>query len=348
MIDARASYLDIAHASIAGHWLKEKQRAIISRFDPSGVIRDLALTVRDIDTDFPLFDVKVAFENLGIAEEGDRPGVRGLSGSLSADHSGGLLELDSTALTVTAARALARPLTLDEARGTVIWRRAKDRMTVLSDSIILRNAFFNSDTSVELSITEDGNAPVIDAEMRFDVGDAAQAASFVPFMEKRPKISQWFQSGLEVGRITDGRAYLNGPIDKLPFDKGDGLMLVNATFRDGVVKFLPRWPAANVTEADIVLENLSLRSHRNRIELVGNKTVDAKIEVSHFRIDPMMTLSAISNGTVESLLDLALQSPINEMLGGQLDRVTASGDATTTIDLDVPIRDSKNFTLACR
>jgi uncharacterized protein (TIGR02099 family) len=348
MIDARASYLDIAHASIAGPWLKNEQREFLSRFDPSGIIRDLTLTVSDIDTDFPLFDVKVAFENLGIAAEGDRPGVRGLSGSLSADHSGGLLELDSNALTVTAARALARPLTMDEARGTVIWRRAQDRMTVLSDSIVLRTAFFNSDTSVELSITEDGNAPVIDAEMRFDVSDAAQAGSFVPFMEKRPKISRWFQSGIEAGRITDGEAFLSGPIDKFPFEKGDGLMMVKATLRDGVIKFLPRWPAAEVQEADIVLENLSTRSHRNRVELVGNKIVDAKIDVSHMRIDPRMTLSAKSNGTVESLLDLALQSPINEMLGGQLDSVTASGNATTTIDLEVPIRDSKNFTLMDR
>ncbi|NIV18606.1 MAG: TIGR02099 family protein [Woeseiaceae bacterium] len=343
MIDARASYLDVGHIGIAEPWLSENYRSLMSRFDPSGIIRNLDMTASDINSESPKFDLSVAFENVGIAAEGNRPGVRGVSGNLRADHSGGLLELDSTGVTVTAARAFREPLTVDEASGTVIWRRALDGTTVLSDSIVLRNTFFDSEISVELSIAEDGSAPVIDLESSFSVSDIAQAAALVPFMPRRPNISRWFQSGFEAGRVTGGRARLNGPLDKFPFDKGDGVMLVRGKLRDGVVKYLPRWPVSQVVEAEVIMENLSLRSHRNRVINVGNETIDAKFDISHFRIDPQMTLSSSSEGTAESLRQLALQSPINEMLGNQLDQVSVSGDAFTTLELHIPIRDAKNF-----
>lgn len=348
MIDARASYLDVAHVAIAEPWLSEKYRSLISRFDPSGIIRNLDMTVSDIASESPKFDVSVAFENLGVASEGNRPGVRGVSGNLRADHSGGLFELDSTGVTVAAARAFREPLTIDEATGTVIWRRARDGTTLLSDSILLRNEFFDSEISVELSIADDGTAPVIDLESTFSVSDIARTAALVPFMPKRPNISRWFQTGFEAGRVSNGEARLNGPLDKFPFDKGDGVMLVKGKLRDGRIKYLPRWPAAEVVEAEIIMENLSLRSHRNRVVSVGNETIDAKFDISHFRIDPQMTLSSSSKGTAESLRQLALQSPINEMLGNQLDQVSVSGDAFTTLEMHIPVRDAKNFTFVSR
>ena len=293
MIDARASYLDVAHARIAGPWLTAEQRDLIAQFDPSGIIRSLDLTVSDIGSEALRYDLSVAFQDLGIAAQGNRPGVRGISGNLRADHSGGLLELDSRFLTVTAARAFREPLLVDEASGTVIWRRTHGHTTLLSDSIVVSNAFFDSETSVELSVAEDGSAPVIDLESSFSVEDIAEASALVPFMPKRPRISEWFQSGFEAGRVTRGKARLNGPLDKFPFEKGDGVMQVTGTVRDAVVNYLPRWPSMDVLEAEIVMENLSLRSHRNRVTMVGNETVDAKFDITHFRIDPQMTLLSL-------------------------------------------------------
>lgn len=347
MLDARASYLNLADVAMIEPWLDEQQRTLLAEFDPSGIVRNLAVTVGDIDSDAPDFNVSADFSDLGVAANGKRPGVRGFSGSVRADSSGGRLEIRTDNLVVTAPGILGQSLALDTASGTVIWRRSNDRTTVLSDSIIIRNEFFESETSVEVLLPDGGGAPIVDLDSTFSVSDIAAARRFVPFMPKRPKMSQWFQEGLVSGRISRGTVHLHGPMDKFPFDGGEGRLYIEANVRDAVIIYQPKWPAANVIDANIVVENMSLISERSHIINAGNEIVNARLEIADFR-NPELTISAHATGTLESLRQLSVQSPIGEMFGGQLDRVSVSGDVSVDLDLNVPIRDWENFTFTAR
>ncbi len=342
MIDTQASYLDFRHLPVLEPWLTGKQRALVAELDPSGIVRDLSLTVGDFDAEIPTFDVSATFENLGVAASGKRPGVRGFSGSVRSDSSGGRLELGSDRLVVTAPGALGQPLGFDEAAGTVIWRRSNQGATLLSDSIVLANQFFDSETSVEVTFVDGLSGPIVDLDSVFTISDVSIAGDYVPFMAKRPRMSEMFQDGLIAGRVSNARARLYGPMDKFPFREGEGQLLVEGTVKDGVIIYQPDWPAAEVIEADIIIENMSLLSERNRVITAGNEAVNARLAIADFR-QPILTLSAVANGTMESLRQLCIQSPIGEMFGGQLDRVSVSGDATASIDMSVPVRDWQSF-----
>lgn len=346
-LDARASHLNLADAAVATPWLKEQQRAVLSDFDPSGIVKDLALTLSDLGTDTPSFNVAAELIDVGIASSGKRPGVRGFSGRVRADRSSGRLAIDADKLVVTLPNILGQPMAFDTATGTIIWRRSNDRTTVLSDSIVLRNDFFDNETSIEVSIVDGEGAPFIDLESTFSVSDIASARVYVPYMPKRPRMSQWFREGLVSGRISQGTARLYGPMDKWPFDGGEGRFLIRGNVRDAVLVYQPQWPAAKITDADIIVENMSLRSERSRIENAGNHIANAKVEIADFR-NPHLTISALATGTLESLRQLSIQSPIGEMFGGQLDRVSVSGDAAVDLDLNVPIRDWENFSFTAR
>ena len=347
MVDAQASYLDFAHLPVIKPWLDPDQRTLLADYDPTGIVRNLDLTVSGIGTESLVFDASLRFQDLGIAAVGSRPGVRGLTGSLRADASGGRLELNSGGLVVTAEKALGKPLALDTAAGTLIWRRSDQGTTLLSDNIVLSNSFLDSETSVEVTIPGGGASPVVDLDSTFSVSDAAAAGDHVPFMEKRPRISEMFRDGLRAGRIEQGRARLSGPVDKMPFEGDDGRMLIELTVRDGVLVYQPAWPAAEIIEADIVIENMSLRSERNRVLTVGSQANNVRLEIPNFR-QPVMTLNAYATGTMENLRQLCLQSPINGMLGGQLDRVSVNGDASLSLDLRIPVRDANNFSFLSR
>jgi len=342
MIDAQASYLNFAHAAVVMPWLTDEQRELLENFDPSGIVRNLALTLSDFDADVPNFDISMELADVGMAVSGNRPGIRGFSGSLRSDRSGGRLEIETDNLVVTSPLILAKPLGFDTASGTVIWRRSDNRTTLLSDSIVLRNDFFENETSVEVSYVDGAAAPVVDIESTFSISDIAVAKRYIPYMAKRPRMSQWFQEGLVSGQVPRGKARLYGPLDKFPFDDGEGLLLIEGNIRDAVIVYQPKWPAAEVVSADVVVENMRLYSERSRIINAGNEIVDGKLEIANFR-QPVLTLSALANGTLESFHDLATNSPINELLGGQLDNVSVSGAATASLDLSVPIRDWESF-----
>ena len=61
---------------------------------------------------------------------------------------------------------LSETIPVDDANGTVIWRRSGDRVTVLSDNIAIRNADFESQSNVQVTL-DAGVAPVIaEAQLR--------------------------------------------------------------------------------------------------------------------------------------------------------------------------------------
>jgi uncharacterized protein (TIGR02099 family) len=181
----------------------------------------------------------------------------------------------------------------------------------------------------------------------FSVSDLSVARQYVPYMEKRPRMSEWFQEGIVSGRVPRGTARLYGPMDKWPFDNDEGQFLLEANVRDGVVVYQPKWPSAEIIEADLVIENMSLRSNRSHVINAGNVIRDARIAIEDFR-NPFFTINADATGTLETLRQLSVQSPIGEMFGGQLDKIEVAGDARLNLDLTVPVRDWESFSFTAR
>ena len=175
MLDVHASYLKLDDAGVLRPWLNPEQQIMLASYNPDGLIRNLEATFSDVDTDAPRFDISVDFERIGIAAVGKIPGVRGFTGALRADRSGGRFEIDSGGLAVNLPIFLPEPVLLDEVSGTVIWRRSSNRTTVLSDSIVLRNEDFSIETNVELSLADHSRLPIVDLASTFSINDISVA-----------------------------------------------------------------------------------------------------------------------------------------------------------------------------
>jgi len=346
MLDARGDYLNLADLQLFAPLLADEQKDLLNGLAPDGLVRNLVATISDIYTDSPRYAISADLENAGIAVYDDRPGVRGFTGRLRADWSGGRLEIRSTDMVVDLASHLTEPVLIDSASGTVIWRRSGDRVTVLSDNIALRNADLDSQSNVQL-ILDEGEPPVIDLVSRWSITDIGSAKRFIPGQLMHSNLYDWFQSALVSGSIPSGTTRLYGPLDKFPFDGGEGRFLLEAKVRDTTFQFLPDWPAAEIIEMDVVLDNTRLYTERNRSINRGREVVDAKVEIDDLR-KPVLTIDSYSTGTLESLHSYVQSSPVAKVFGGHLRRVRVSGDAALNLDLMVPITDWKNFTITAR
>jgi len=346
MLDARGDYLDLADLQFFAPLLPEEQKNMLNGLAPDGIVRNLIATLSDMHTDSPRYAVSADLENAGIAVYEDRPGVRGFTGRLRADWSGGRLEIRSRDMVVDLASQLTEPIPIDNASGTVIWRRSGDRVTVLSDNIAISNADLDSQSNVQVILDED-EAPVIDLVSRWSITDIGSAKRFIPEQLMHRNLYDWFQSALVSGSIPSGTTRLYGPLDKFPFDGGEGRFLLEANVRDTTFKFLPDWPAAEIIEMEVVLDNSRLYTERNRSINRGREVVDAKVEIDDLR-KPVLTIDSYSTGTLESLHNYVQSSPVANVFGGHLNRVWVSGNAALNLDLMVPITDWKNFTITAR
>ncbi len=346
MFDVRAEFVNLADITRFSALLDDDRRQLLERLRPDGVVRNLIATVADIDSDTPRYSVSASLENVGIAADGGQPGVRGFSGTVRANQSGGSLEIRSEDMVVDIGRYLSEPVAIDDAYGTILWRRSGNSMTILSDGVAVRNADFDSLSNVQITIDE-GRAPIIDLASTWSITDLGSVKRFIPVGLLSPNLHQWFQNALVSGEIPRGSTRLYGPLDKYPFDGGEGHFRLEANVRNATLRYLDKWPAAELIDLDIVIDNMRLYSERNHSLIQGNEVIDAKVEIADLR-KPVLQITAFSSGTLESIREFAINSPIADIFGGQLDRTTVSGDVSLSIELNVSLKDSSSFSFKTR
>lgn len=346
MLDARASYLNLADFNLFMDWFDPERRQLFDELRPDGIVRNASVTLSDTDTDSPRYSVTATLDGVGYAAHGNIPGLRGFSGSLRADHSSGLLEIESDNVALSLPAWVKQPVDIETASGTVIWRRSGQRTTILSDSISIRNSFLDSDSDIEIVLDGDAS-PVIDLASNWSIEDISAAKRYIPQAIVKPKLYTWFQNALVSGEISRGRTRFYGSLDNFPFDDGVGHMLIEAKVRNTRLQYLPQFPAAEISEMDVILDNARLFTDSNRSINRGNAVVDATVEIPDLR-QPVLSIAAYSTGTLETIRDFSANSPIGAIFGGQLDRVSVSGDASFTLDLLVPLRDSRSFQFTAR
>jgi len=346
MFDARADYLNLGNVNLVAPLLDDERRKVLEEFAPDGIVRNLIATLSDVHTDEPGYAVSADLEDVGIAATEKRPGIRGFTGRLRADRSGGRLEINSDNMVLDLADFLAEIVPIDAANGTVIWRRSGEQITVLSDNITISNDNLYSQSNIQVTLDKD-QSPVIDLVSNWNIVDIGSAKRFIPGRVMHKKLYDWFQSALVSGGVPRGTTRLYGPLDKFPFDGGEGRFLLQAKFRDMTFQFHKDWPAAEVIDLDVTLDNTRIYSTRNRSINRGREIVDAKIEIGDVR-KPVITIDSLSTGTLESIHAYAQSSPIGRLFGGHLRRVQVDGDASFKLDLMVPITDWRNYTFAAR
>jgi len=344
-VDANASFINLDNLRLLSPWLPEEQRSMLDAVGPSGLVHEFELRLADLGSDSVRFDLSAELEEVGIKAREKYPGVSGFSGQIRADRSGGLIEIESKNLRLDMPAFLLEHIHFDDAFGTVIWRRNNDSTIIVSDSIRLRNADIDARSSLQVSLPADGGSPLIDFVSNWSITDVSAAPRYLPVKIMRGRLYKWLDSSLLGGRISHGTTRLTGPLDKFPFDGGEGSFLIEAHAEDVTLKYHPNWPVVEQVSADIIVDNMRLYSDHNKATTLGNITVDARVEIADMR-EPVLTIDAYTTGTLETIRQFSKRSPIANIFGGQLDRFKVDGEASFDLQLRYPIRDKLRYTFS--
>ena len=343
VLTARASYVNLGDSALLLPLLPEKQRDFLRDLAPSGEIRDLEVTVSEFGGEVPYFDVTVDLENVGFAANGKRPGISGFSGYINGDRPGGRIEVRSRNMIFELPQVFDGPFDLDVVNGMIIWRNNDELTRFTSDSVRLANAIIESRGGGELTFYRD-RPPTIEYNSSFSVSDLSAVYPYLPHKAMKPKLKNWLQTALVRGSISRGTLRMDGVLEKGFFRNKGGNLLIEGSARDVTLKFHPNWPAVERADAEMVLDNARLYSVKNSSVSVGNSSVDSEVEIDDL-LNPVLRIKALTTGTLATMHQYALQSQLNELLGGHLERVTLDGEASFQFDLMVPLRRAVDATL---
>ena len=344
MLNMHASYFRLSDTSLILPMLPENLRIQIAELAPSGQLRDLDATISEIGTDNPYFDISVDLEDAGFASSERRPGVRGFTGRIRGNSPGGRIEIQSSDMVLDLPQVLSEPADIALLDGMIIWRSSGELTRFTTPGLHLRNAIFETRGSGELSFYDDRPAPEIDFESTFSVTDVSAIYPYLPHKIMKPKLRNWFEGSFVKGSIPRGTLRMNGPLDKRFLRDGGGRLLAEGSVRNLTLKFQPQWPAVERADVEVVLDNTRLYSVRNRSVSAGNNAVDVQLEIADL-FNPVLTINALTTGTLDTIRRYAMQSPLNDLLGGHLERLTVAGDATFQFDLNIPLKNAKSTTI---
>ena len=337
-----ASYFNLDDLKYVLSWLPADERERLGTIAPSGVVRDAEFTVTAADSPSARFELSATMDRVGVAAYRGFPGIRGFSGNIRADRAGGRLELQSGDMQLDLAGYLVEPVDVIEADGTIVWRRNDSGTTILSDSIRVRNADIDSTSSLQVTIPAGDASPVVDLQSRWSVHDIGSVERYLPVNAVKPALYRWLSEALVAGNVPEGATRFAGPLDKFPFDNGEGTFRIEARLENGTLRYSDKWPVAENMNLEVVVENARLYSFENIATNAGNNVVDARIEVPDLR-NPVLSINGHATGTLETIRRFARESPIAGVFGGQLERVSAEGEASFDLLLSYPILHRENY-----
>ena len=275
---------------------------------------------------------------------GRAPGLRGIAGSLRGDDTGFAFAFDPRSpVQIHWPRSFQVRHKITLRGGVSGWRDDKG-WRVATSGLRIDGEDSGADLRGGVWFQGDGTRPRIDLAAQLDDMALSTAREFWVRDRMPPATIRWLDAALLSGRVRDGRVLIAGDLDDWPFaapdgdderNAVDGVFAATARIDQALVRFNPDWPAAQQVDAQVSFRGDSVSAiGKGMLAGVGISRFSAGI--AHWGRAELQ-LQAEGGGDASDLLALLRQSPLRKQHGETLASLSASGPATATLDLQLPL-----------
>ena len=201
--------------------IPEARRQDIARLQPGGLVEKLYIDARTAGEHTEVTGFDMTFRDLAVRPV-DGPGFSGLRGSVTGTKDRGAVWLRTRHAGFYDAGVFRDELQFDDVTGEVGWQWQDGNLAITGDALHLANADLAVTGQLELSVPAGDAAPVVDLQLDVDRALLGRIRHYLPAHVMPVKGVTWLDRSLVSGTIRDGSVLLKGPLDKLPFDHGEG------------------------------------------------------------------------------------------------------------------------------
>ncbi len=309
----------------------------------SGDIRDLSISLTRVGDKLSQFQVAGDFQEFGYLSAGQGIDIRGLTGSVAGDETGGSLELDSRNSSFRLDRLFRDTLEIERLDGLAIWRAGSDGYRVLANSIDVITPDGQGEASIELTTDTEFGEPVIDLRATVTMTDISNASRYFP-ATLPPKVLDWLGTAIRGGSVPNATVTLRGPLKAFPFEKGNGEFVIVVDFRDSTLAYAPDWPLVTEASGRLVFSGPSLYSTQNQARVAGIDVENVVARIPNLRTG-VVTIESSAQTELSKVLGFLKNSPLSEKLGPILNDIRVNGPADGQVSLRLPIRRMKDWKL---
>jgi uncharacterized protein (TIGR02099 family) len=338
-VHARADYLRAETLLPLTGFLPQKElRDRLREIAPSGEWTDTSIAFERAALEAPWrMQVQAKFQHAGYASVKGVPGMRGISGSIAGNESGGQVVIDTRAGVFHWPAQFPRPVDLERLRANIYWKRTAQELLIASRDWEIKTRDADILGQMAWRQPSDESSPVLTLVGVIQNGNAGNARNYLPNGLIGPGALAWLNDAFVAGRL-HASILFQGPARSFPFRGGGGIFLARCSIEGMTLNYSPGWaPVENLTaSAEFRNEGMSAR-------LSGGHIGDLKLESgdAHFPdfSNGELKIHANASGDATSALTFLRATPLDAIAEHAFSNVEASGPLQATVELFLPFKD---------
>ena len=326
--------------------MPERVRSDLALYAPRGTLgRGRILWEGRGDTP-DIYSAAADFSSLGVAAQGEIPGVEGLSGHVELTQTTGDVKLASRNGAIHLPQLFAGPIPFDSLAGDLNWTRTGDRTAIEIEKL----EFANHDAAGRVAgkyRTVPNGPGELELNAQLSRADVAQVHRYLP-LGAPVAVRNWLQSALAKGTSPDVKLRISGNLADFPFPGGKGgQFTVTAKARDVVLDYAQGWPPLSELDADVNLAGTKLTIEASRARVSGVPLGKITADIDNLRADhPLLVVSGDVAAPTAEFLRFVDASPVAGWIDHVTDGAQATGDARLGLKLTFPLGDAVNNKVA--
>jgi len=337
--EVRIDALELRPLALLAEYLPLPQRVrdVLADAAPQGSIGDAHFDWQGPLPNPQRFTLRGHFDQLGMRTYARLPGFSGISGNIDGNEKSGSVLLNSVKSSIALPQAFVDPVrNFDKFNAQVAWNHARGALQLKLSNIAFVNADLAGTAFGTYSTAADGPG-VIDLTARVSRVDARQVPHYIPFID-RP-VLDWLDHALLGGHASDVSLRLKGDLKEFPFQNAKiGVFQITANVADGTLQYADGWPTIDAI-------NAVLRFDGRRMEIVSSKASVFGAKVTHARVampdlftpERALDISGQAEGPTAEFLKFVVRSPVNRMIDGFTEKMSAVGNGRLQLKLELPL-----------
>ncbi|MEI6737217.1 MAG: DUF3971 domain-containing protein, partial [Pseudomonadota bacterium] len=295
------------------------------------------------------YQIRGTLVNFGLLASDKIPGVSGFSGNIDGSDKGGVFSIASKALTLDVPAQFRAPLRFETVESQGKWTSTGNDIVV----DIAKLALANNDIAIELGGKYSRPRPKAGAELAPEVKPGALDIAGRLTRATAIKVANYLPNGLGKARdyiewatrdgLVDGADFvLKGRIFDFPFHQGvGGQFSVKAKLKDIDFQYTEGWPQANKINAELIIENTSIRANIDSAQIFGAHIRNTKLGVADTDLRPgILTITGEAEARGEDVSRYFRESPMINNIGAFTKVVDINGPGKLNLDISIPLGQS--------
>ncbi len=237
-----------------------------------------------------------------------------------------------------------QPIAINNMDANVSWNRNGDGFKINVGKIKFADNWLTLTGEGQLLFLDNSKMPIVDAKLGIKLSDLGKAKLYYPASLMPSSAVGWLDQAFVHSKLISGNMILRGPLEKFPFDHGEGKFLVDTIIRDVCLNYDSAWPRAENITGKMVFEGRAMTILARSAKILNEPIKSIKAVIPNLDI-PVLHI----DGAIDSDSSLGVKfvnaCPLKKSIGRKLQDISLSGlmkfKLKFVMPLDEALKDEK-------